>query len=266
MKKITTKFIKESKGKNAQKLTMITAYDALFAKIFDAKVDMILIGDSLEMSFGGKNDTLKATMDNMLYHTKAVCAGAKTSLIIMDMPFGSVNDKKTALKNASRVYQDSDADAIKIECNADNMHIIEYLCKNQIAVMAHIGLTPQSSRSEGGYIVKGKDEKNINDLIKVAKMSQDAGAFSVLVEGVTNQAAKMITEAVDVPVIGIGAGNSTDGQVLVWSDMLGFFDEFKPKFVRRFLDGKKLVEDATDEYIKAVKSGNFPSEDESYRV
>lgn len=262
MKKITTKFIKEQKGVN--KLVMITAYDALFANIFDEKVDMILVGDSLEMSFNGRNDTLKASMDGMIYHTNAVCNGAKRALIIADMPFGSVINKDEALKNSLRVYKETKADAVKVECNSANIDIIKYLVDNQIAVVAHIGLTPQSSRSEGGYLIKGRSEAEKIELLSIAKKAENSGAFCIVVEGVISEVAKLITNSVNIPVIGIGAGASTDGQVLVWSDAFGFFDEFKPKFVRRFLNGKELILKALDEYVSEVKSGNFPSQNESY--
>lgn len=262
MKKITTKFIKEQKGVN--KLTMITAYDALFANIFDEKVDMILVGDSLEMSFNGRDDTLRADMDSMIYHTNAVCMGSKRALIITDMPFGSVINKDEALKNSLRVYKETKADAVKIECNQANIDIIKHLTDNGIAVVAHIGLTPQSSRSEGGYLIKGRSEVETIELLSIAKKAENSGAFCIVAEGVISNVAKLITNGVNIPVIGIGAGADTDGQVLVWSDAFGFFDEFKPKFVRRFLNGKELVLKALDEYISEVKSGNFPSESESY--
>ncbi|CZE49348.1 3-methyl-2-oxobutanoate hydroxymethyltransferase [Campylobacter geochelonis] len=262
-KKVTINYIKSQKNKSP--LTMITAYDALFAKIFDANVDMILVGDSLEMSFGGKDDTLKATVDSMIYHTKAVCNGAKTSLIITDMPFGSVTTKEETLKNAIKIYQETNADAVKIEGGSQRAEIISHLCKNAIAVVGHIGLTPQSARSEGGYIVKGKDEENVKKLIEDAKAVEKAGAFCIVVEGVVSKVATQIARSVNVPVIGIGAGNEVDGQVLVWSDAFGFFDEFKPKFVKRFLHGKNLVEKALLEYINEVKTREFPSKENSYQ-
>ena len=250
--------------KNNKKITMITAYDALFAKLFDKNVDMILVGDSLNMSFAGESDTLSATLEQMIYHTKAVCAGAKQTLVVCDMPFGTYNDKNTALQNCVKIYQQTNADAVKIEGGIQKAETIKFLTQNSIAVMGHIGLMPQFVRSEGGYKVKGKDELDTKRLIKDAKAIEEAGAFSLVVEGVKPEAAKAITEAVNIPVIGIGAGADTDGQVLVWSDMFGFFEEFKPKFVREYLNGSELIRNALKKYTDDVQNVNFPSENEVY--
>ena len=252
------------KSKNNKKLVMITAYDALFAKLVEDSADFILVGDSLNMSFAGAKDTLSATLDQMIYHTKAVCAGAKNSFVILDMPFGSYINKDEALNNAVRVYRETDAAAIKIEGGEDRADIVSHLTSNSIAVVGHIGLMPQYVRSEGGYKVRGKTPEDIEQLVNDAKAIEAAGAFCIVVEGVKSEAAKAITEAINIPTIGIGAGDDTDGQVLVWSDMLGLFEEFTPKFVRKYLVGSKLVREAVDEYAKDVKSGDFPNESESY--
>jgi len=252
------------KAKNKKKLTMITAYDALFAKLFDEKIDIILVGDSLNMSFAGETDTLSATLEQMIYHTKAVCNGAKNTFIVCDMPFGSYTDKTKALENSIKVYQQTNADAVKIEGGIERADIIKHLTTNSIAVVGHIGLMPQFVRSEGGYKVKGKDEQNTAKLIEDAKAIEKAGAFCLVVEGVKANAAKAITEAVSIPVIGIGAGKEVDGQVLVWSDMFGFFEEFKPKFVREYLNGAKFIKEGLKQYVNDVENGNFPSEDETY--
>jgi 3-methyl-2-oxobutanoate hydroxymethyltransferase len=246
------------------KLTMITAYDALFAKIFDDIVDIILVGDSLNMSFYGANDTVSATLDQMIYHTKAVCNGAKKAYIICDMPFGTYPDEKTAIKNAIKIYKETCADAVKIEGGAEKAHIIKALSDNAIAVVGHIGLMPQFSRSEGGYIVKGKDEESRKKLLKDAKAVEEAGAVLLVIEGVKEDVAKEITENVSIPTIGIGAGRHTTGQVLVWSDMLGFFEDFKPKFVRRYLNGAEDVREAVKKYVEDINTGKFPSDDEIY--
>ena len=261
-KKITVKTISNMKGK--EKIVMITAYDALFANLFESQVDMILVGDSLNMSFLGKNDTLSSTMDQMIYHTKAVCNGAKTPLIVFDMPFGSYNTKEEALKNAIRVYKETDADAIKIEGGKDRAEIVRYLTKNGIAVISHIGLMPQFVRGEGGYIVRGKTKEDEEELLKDAKILEEAGAFIVLLEGIKKDVSKKITQSLKVPTIGIGAGEGCDGQVLVWSDMFGFFEEFKPKFVKRYLDGARLIRESLQEYVNEVKSGKFPTDEYSY--
>lgn len=252
------------KAKNNRKLTMITAYDALFARLFDDQVDFILVGDSLNMSFAGKKDTISATLEQMIYHTNAVCAGAKNTFVICDMPFGTYTDSETALKNAIKVFRETSADAIKIEGGKQKAHIIKDLVDNSIAVVGHIGLLPQNFRSEGGYKVKGKDDANIQSLIADAKAVEEAGAFCIVVEGVKEEAGEAIAKSVNIPIIGIGAGAKVDGQVLVWSDMFGFFDEFKPKFVRQYIDGANLVKKAVAEYKNDVESLNFPNENEKY--
>ncbi len=260
-KKITINTIKSLKNK--EPIVMITAYDALFANLFDGYVEMILVGDSLNMSFLGKSDTLSATLSQMIYHTQAVCAGAKTSLVVLDMPFGSYNNKKEALKNAIKVYQQTDATAIKIEGGRERASIIKHLVKNSIAVVGHIGLMPQYVRSEGGYKVR-RDEKDLKKLLEDAKAIEEAGAFCLVIEGVKSEFAKKITNSISIPTIGIGAGVDTDGQVLVWSDMFGFFEEFKPKFVKRYLEGAKLIKDSLSQYIDEVKQKKFPSSEFIY--
>ena len=252
------------KAKGTRKLTMITAYDALFGKLFDEQVDFILVGDSLNMSFSGNKDTLSIGLPEMIYHTKAVCNGAKNTFVICDMPFGTYVDKKTAFKNARKVYRKTNADAIKIEGGKEKAKIIKHLTSNSIAVVGHIGLMPQNVKAEGGYKIKGKDKQNIKSLIKDAIAVEKSGAFLLVVEGVKSEAAKAITDAVSIPVIGIGAGVDTDGQVLVWSDMFGFFEEFKPKFVRQYLDGAKIIKDGVKQYVEDVENKKFPSEDEIY--
>ncbi len=251
------------KTKN-KKITMITAYDALMAKIFDGIVDIILVGDSLSMSFKGDKDTLSITLDDMIYHTKAVKKGAKNTFIVCDMPFGSYLSKEEALRNAVRIYKESGANAVKLEGGEEKAEIVKELTKNSIAVMGHIGLMPQSVRAEGGYKIKGKNENEKTKLLKDAKALEDAGAFCIVLEGVKENIAKAVSESVSIPTIGIGSGKYTDGQVLVWSDMLGFFDEFKPKFVKRYLEGAKIVKNALKEYVEDIQEGRFPLEEHCY--
>ncbi|MCG3681827.1 3-methyl-2-oxobutanoate hydroxymethyltransferase [Aliarcobacter butzleri] len=251
-------------SKNNKKLTVITAYDALFAKLFEEIADMILVGDSLNMSFAGRSDTLSATLEQMIYHTNAVCNGAKNAFVIIDMPFGTYINKDEALKNCVEVYRQTNANAVKIEGGEDKADIIKHLTSNAVAVMGHIGLMPQYVRSEGGYKVRGKTKEDEEQLIRDAIAVEKAGAFSIVVEGVKSDVAKKITQAVNIPIIGIGAGVDTDGQVLVWSDMLGFFEEFKPKFVRHYLDGAKLVKEAVNQYRNDVQDKSFPSKEEEY--
>ena len=261
-KKVTLTTIAKMKG--VEPITMVTAYDALFAQLFDGEVEMILVGDSLNMSFLGKEDTLSATMDQMIYHTQAVGNGAKKACIVFDMPFGSYTTADLALENAVRVYRETEAQAVKIEGGKEKADIIRVLSENGIAVVAHIGLMPQHVRSEGGYKVRGKDEADIKALLEDALELQAAGAAMVLVEGVKPEAAEAVTKAVKVPTIGIGAGNATDGQVLVWSDMFGFFEAFRPKFVKQYCNGAKEVREGLETYIDEVKSRAFPNEEYTY--
>ncbi|MDD2790669.1 MAG: 3-methyl-2-oxobutanoate hydroxymethyltransferase [Sulfurimonas sp.] len=261
-KKMTLSAIAKTKG--VRPLVMITAYDALFASLFEASADILLVGDSLNMSFAGKPDTLSATMDQMLYHTNAVCNGAKNSFVICDMPFGTYTTKEIALQNAIRVFRETPADCVKIEGGADKAEIVQYLTANAIAVCGHIGLLPQSVRSEGGYKVKGKTQQEAEQLIKDAQAIEAAGAFCIVIEGVKAEVATAVAQAVSVPVVGIGAGNGVDGQVLVFSDMLGLFEAFTPKFVKKYLDGAALVKEAVQNYADEVKSREFPQEIHTY--
>lgn len=261
-KKMNISTIKKTKG--IRPLVMLTAYDALFAKLFEASCDMILVGDSLNMSFAGKSDTLSATLEQMLYHTNAVCAGAKNSFVVCDMPFGTYTNKEDALKNSIRVFQETQADCVKIEGGESKADIVKHLTANGIAVCGHIGLLPQSVRSEGGYKVKGKNEAEIMQLLKDAKAIEEAGAFCMVVEGVKAEVASEIAMCVRIPVIGIGAGKGVDGQVLVFSDMLGLFEEFTPKFVKKYLDGAALVKEAVERYAFEVNNKSFPDEIHTY--
>lgn len=254
--------IQNSKGSNP--IVMITAYDALFARLLAPNADMLLVGDSLNMSFAGKSDTVSASLEQMIYHTNAVCEGAPQSLVICDMPFGTYTDKTTALQNAIEVFQKTAAAAVKIEGGADKAEIVKHLCSNGIAVCGHIGLLPQSVRSEGGYKVKGKTNAEQLQLIEDAEAIEEAGAFCLVIEGVKAEVAKAVATAVKIPVIGIGAGAGVDGQVLVFSDMLGFFEEFTPKFVKKYLDGASLVKEAVATYANEVRSGAFPSDEHIY--
>lgn len=261
-KKMTITSIKKSKG--VIPLVVITAYDALFAKLLEPSSDMILVGDSLNMSFAGRSDTLSATLEQMIYHTNAVAMGAKNSFLICDMPFGTYVNRDEALKNAIKVFQETSADALKIEGGEDKADIIKHLCSNGIAVCGHIGLLPQAFRSEGGYKVKGKNEQERLQLIKDAKAVEAAGAFCMVIEGVKADVAREVAKSVEIPVIGIGAGRDVDGQVLVFSDMLGFFEEFTPKFVKKYMDGASLVKNAIKSYADEVKTKEFPQDIHTY--
>jgi 3-methyl-2-oxobutanoate hydroxymethyltransferase len=203
-------------------------------------------------------------MDQMIYHTDAVCRGAKNSFVVCDMPFGTYTNKEDALSNAIRVFQETSADCVKIEGGEDRAEIVKHLTSNAIAVCGHIGLLPQSVRSEGGYKVKGKNEQERLQLIKDAKAIEEAGAFCMVIEGVKADVASEVAKSVSIPVIGIGAGADVDGQVLVFSDMLGLFEEFTPKFVKKYMDGASLVKDAIKTYADEVNTKTFPKEEHTY--
>jgi len=262
MKKLTIGSIK--KRKEALPLVMITAYDALFARLFSESADILLVGDSLNMSFGGNPDTLSATMDQMIYHTNAVCKGAPNTFVITDMPFGTYTDEATALTNAIRVYRETPADAVKIEGGADKAYLVKHLVENGLAVCGHIGLLPQAFRAEGGYKVKGKTEEEALSLISDAQAIEQAGAFILVIEGVKADVATRVAQSVSIPVIGIGAGNGVDGQVLVFSDMLGLYEPFVPKFVKQYMNGAAAVKEAVSNYKIEVQNRGFPSDEYIY--
>ena len=262
-KQLTTSQIRGLK--HTKKIVMITAYDALFAKIFDEFADMILVGDSLNMSFGGKRDTLEdVSMEQMIYHAKAVCRGAKEGMVVLDMPFGTYTNETQAIANATLAITQSSVSAVKIEGGTEVAPIVKKMVQNSIAVMGHIGLLPQKVRLEGGYVVQGKTAEDARRLVADAKALQEAGVFAIVCEGVKKEVATQIANSVDIPIIGIGAGNGVDGQVLVWSDLLGLYDGMEPKFLRKYLDGISLVKEAVKGYKEDVESGDFPNESESY--
>ncbi|MCF6330102.1 MAG: 3-methyl-2-oxobutanoate hydroxymethyltransferase [Sulfurimonas sp.] len=261
-KKMTITSIQKAKG--VQPLVMITAYDALFAKLLEPSSDIILVGDSLNMTFGGQADTISTTLEQMIYHTNAVCEGAKNSFIICDMPFGTYTSKDDALKNSIKVFQKTKADSVKIEGGADKAEIVKHLTSNGIAVCGHIGLLPQAFRSEGGYKIKGKTKEQKQQLVIDAKAIEEAGAFCMVIEGVKPDVAREVAQSVNIPVIGIGAGKDVDGQVLVFSDILGLCEGFTPKFVKKYLDGASLVKNAIELYSNEVKSKEFPQEEHTY--
>ncbi len=261
-KKITLSAIQKAKG--ATPLTVITAYDALFARLFEPHADIILVGDSLNMSFGGQDDTLSITLDQMIYHAQAVNRGAPNTFTICDMPFGTYSDTKSALKNAIKVYQETSCDAIKIEGGAEKAKIIQTLCREGIAVCGHIGLLPQSVRGDGGYKVRGKNTDDTAKLIDDIRSIEDAGAFCAVIEGVKSEATIEIQHASNIPLIGIGAGNSVDGQVLVFSDMLGLFEPFVPKFVKKYANGAELTKEAISQFREEVQNRSFPTTGHTY--
>lgn len=253
---------------NKEKLTMITAYDYSTAKIFDEEgVNSILIGDSLGMVMLGYEDTLKVTMEDMIHHTAAVSRGAKNALIVGDMPFMSYSTGiRDAVINAGRLMSEGGADCVKLEGGTEVCDIIRAIVTAKIPVCAHIGLTPQAVNALGGFKVQGKDLESANRLIKDALAVQEAGAFAVVIECVPAALSKKISEMLDIPTIGIGAGSGCDGQVLVYQDMLGMYSDFKPKFVKRFADIGSEMRKGVQDYIGAVKDGSFPAEEHCFKI
>jgi len=248
-----------------QKIVMITAYDALFARIFDdVGVDVILVGDSLGQVVLGHSSTLNVTMEDMVRHTEAAAQGRKRAFLVADMPFLSYQAcTSDAIRNAGRLLQ-AGAEAVKLEggCNAEGT--IRAIVSADIPVMGHIGLTPQSVHRMGGYRVQGKTDSQRERLLADAAAVQEAGAFSVVLEGMPSALAAEITRTLSIPTIGIGAGAGCDGQVLVMHDLLGLFDEFRPKFVKRFGELRGPVEDAVGAYAAAVRDGSFPGKEHSF--
>lgn len=264
--KITVKsFIKFKKRR--EKIAILTAYDFFTARILDQiGMDSILVGDSVNMVFYGSPNTLSISMDQMIYHTKAVSSAVKRALIIGDMPFLSYQaSTQEAVSNAGRFLKEGGAGAVKIEGGLEMADTIKRIIEVGIPVMGHIGLTPQSINRFGGYVVRGKSEEEKKYLLESAKKLEQIGCFSILVESVPKKLAKQITESLEVPTIGIGAGAECDGQVLVVNDILGLFEDFKPKFVRRYAELGKEIRKACKNYLNDVKSGRFPSEEESYQ-
>ncbi|CEN88892.1 3-methyl-2-oxobutanoate hydroxymethyltransferase [[Clostridium] sordellii] len=265
--KNTTITFKDSK-KNKQKLTMLTAYDYSTAKLIDScGINGILVGDSLGMVCLGYEDTLSVTMEDMIHHTKAVAKGAKNSLIVADMPFMSYQPSVyDAVYNAGRLIKEGRAQAIKLEGGVEVFEQIQAIVKASIPVMGHVGLTPQSVNAFGGFKVQGKDEVAAKKLIEDAIAVEKAGAFSVVLEGVPSKLAKIVTEKLSIPTIGIGAGIDCDGQILVYQDMLGMFSDFTPKFVKKYESLGDKMKSAFETYIDEVENGYFPSQKHSFNI
>jgi len=250
---------------DGSRIVMITAYDALFARIFDeAGVDVLLVGDSLGQVVLGHPDTLNVTMDDMVRHTGAAARGRRRALLVSDMPFLSYQaGVPDAIRNAGRLLQ-AGAEGVKLEGGRNAAETIRAIARVDIPVMGHIGLTPQSVHRMGGYRVQGKTEPQRERLLDDAAAVQEAGAFAVVLEGMPAALAEEITKSLSIPTIGIGAGPHCDGQVLVMQDLLGLFDEFRPKFVKRFGELRQPVSDAVEAYAAAVRDGTFPGREQSF--
>lgn len=265
--KNTVVTFREAKA-NKEKLTMLTAYDYSTAQAVDnSGINGILVGDSLGMVMLGYEDTLSVTMEDMIHHTKAVAKGAKNSLVVADMPFMSYQTSVyDAVVNAGRLIKEGKAQAVKLEGGVEVANHIEAIVKASIPVMGHIGLTPQSVNSFGGFKVQGKSEESAKKLIEDALAVERAGAFAIVMEGVPSKLAAIVTERLSIPTIGIGAGVECDGQILVYQDMLGMFSDFTPKFVKKYENIGNRMRGAFATYIEEVKSGVFPSEEHGFKI
>lgn len=252
--------------KRGEKITSLTAYDFLFASLLDeARIDIILVGDSGAMVFAGHDTTLPVTLEEMIYHTRAVRRGVKRALLVTDMPFLSYQiSPEEALRNAGRCLKEGGAEAVKLEGGEPVAETIRRLVAAGIPVMGHLGLTPQSVHAFGGYGLQGSSPEQGQRLVKEAKLLEQAGAFSIVLEKIPAQLARQISESISVPTIGIAAGAHCDGQVLVTHDMLGLYEKFRLKFVRRYAEVGTTIREAAEKFSHDVKSGNFPSVEESY--
>ena len=252
--------------KRGEKIAMLTAYDFSMAQLIDqAGMDVILVGDSASNVMAGNMTTLPITLDQMIYHAKSVIKGTKRALVVCDMPFGTYQgNSKEALANAIRIMKESHAEAVKMEGGSEIRESIERILSAGIPVMGHLGLTPQSINKFGTYAVRAKEEKEAEKLVEDALMLQEIGCFAVVLEKIPAALAKKVSEALEIPTIGIGAGGGTDGQVLVMHDMLGLNKGFSPKFLRRYADLSTVINEAVGRYIDDVKTGDFPNENEQY--
>ncbi|HLR76888.1 MAG TPA: 3-methyl-2-oxobutanoate hydroxymethyltransferase [Balneolaceae bacterium] len=263
--KVTTQTVVSMKGEN-EKISMLTAYDFTMAQIIDrAGIDVILVGDSAGNVMAGYDTTIPMTMNNMIYHASCVVRGVDKALVVADLPFMSYQiTPNEALRNAGRMMKEAGVEAIKLEGGQAVAESIKKITGAGIPVMGHLGLTPQSINKFGSYKVRAKEKQEAQQLIEDAKALEQAGCFSIVLEKIPAELAKKVTSSINIPTIGIGAGPSCDGQVLVVHDMLGLNKAFKPRFLRRYADLDTSVTDAVQNYIKDIKNGDFPNEDESY--
>jgi 3-methyl-2-oxobutanoate hydroxymethyltransferase len=265
--KVTILEVQQAKEQN-RKLVMVTAYDYPIGLLAaEAEIDVVLVGDSLGMVVMGLEGTVAVTVDHMIHHIKAVVRGCKGPLIIGDMPFMSYNTSiPEAIHNAGRLMKEGGCDAVKLEGGVDFAATIEAIVKAGIPVQGHIGLTPQTASALGGFKMQGRDAAAAKQIIDDAQALQTAGAFSIILEAVPAPLGKLVAEAVDVPVIGIGAGPDVDGQVLVTHDMIGLFDKFVPKFVKQYIQIRPIILEALAAYKKEVRQVTFPSPEHSFKM
>ncbi|MBE9487895.1 MAG: 3-methyl-2-oxobutanoate hydroxymethyltransferase [Bacteroidetes bacterium] len=262
---VTTRHLLRMKSAG-EKISMLTAYDFTMAKILDkAGIDIILVGDSAANVIAGYTTTVPMTLDNMIYHGRSVVRGVSNAMVVVDMPFGSYQGNSIeALTSAIRIMKETEADAVKLEGGREVADTIERLVNAGIPVMGHMGLTPQSINVLGTYAVRAKEEAEATKILEDALLLEEKGCFGIVLEKVPAELAERVAKAVKIPVIGIGAGGGVDGQVLVSYDMLGIIDEFSPRFLRRYANLHSVFTTAFEDYIKDVKSGDFPNESEQY--
>lgn len=265
VKKVTTHTLQKMKAAG-EKISMLTAYDFSFAQIIDkAGIDIILVGDSASNVMAGHETTLPITLDQMIYHAASVVRGIHHCLVVVDLPFGSYQgNSKEALNSAIRVMKETGGHSIKLEGGAEVAESVKRIVDTGIPVMGHLGLTPQSIYKFGTYTVRAKEEMEAEKLRKDALLLQEAGCFALVLEKIPALLATEVSQSLSIPTIGIGAGNGCDGQVLVMHDMLGINTEFKPRFLRQYLNLQEQVTGAVQQYIADVKSGDFPNDKEQY--
>jgi len=264
-RKVTTNTIQKMKI-GGEKISMITAYDYSFAKIFDAAgIDIILVGDSASNVMAGHITTLPITLDQMIYHAQSVVRARERSLVVVDIPFGYYqSNSEIALASAIRIMKESGGHTVKLEGGEEIIDSVKKIVSAGIPVMGHLGLTPQSINKFGTYVVRATEEAEANKLRRDALLLQEAGAFALVLEKIPAALAKEVSESLTIPTIGIGAGSHCDGQVLVMHDMLGINTEFKPRFLRQYLNMNEQITGAVQQYISDVKSKDFPNEQEQY--
>lgn len=262
---MTTYRLLEMKN-NGEKISMLTAYDFTMARILDAAgIDVVLVGDSAANVMAGYETTVPMTLENMIYHGRSVARAVKRALVVVDMPFGTYQgNSKMALASAIQLMKETEADAVKLEGGSEIIESVERILTAGIPVMGHLGLTPQSILKYGTYAVRAREEAEAEKLISDAHKLEDAGCFGIVLEKIPAVLGKQVAQELKIPVIGIGAGNGVDGQVLVIHDMLGITAEFSPRFLRRYADMSTHMTDAFKRYIEDVKSGDFPNESEQY--
>ncbi|MBP5589278.1 MAG: 3-methyl-2-oxobutanoate hydroxymethyltransferase [Bacteroidales bacterium] len=265
IKKVTTHVLNEMKLKG-EKISMLTAYDYSMARIIDeAGIDVILVGDSASNVMAGYETTLPITLDNMIYHAASVVRGVDRALVVVDLPFGTYQgNSKEALASSIRIMKETGASAVKLEGGSEVVESIERILTAGIPVMGHLGLTPQSIYKFGTYVVRAQQEEEARKLVRDAKLLEETGCFAIVLEKIPAKLAEEVTKSVKIPIIGIGAGPQTDGQVLVLHDMLGITKEFSPRFLRRYHNLNEEIKNAVQCYIADVKNRDFPNEKEQY--